>query len=68
MLSPKRVKYRKRQTGKMRGLSYRGSKVSFGDFAKRHGTTPEQLNALNGWDFRSSLVLAKGSEIYVPGS
>ena len=32
MLSPKRVKYRKRQTGKMRGLSYRGSKVSFGDF------------------------------------
>ena len=28
----------------------------------------EQLNALNGWDFRSSLVLAKGSEIYVPGS
>jgi len=42
--------------------------VSFGDFAKRHGTTPEQLNALNGWNFRSSLVLAKGSEIYVPGS
>ncbi len=42
--------------------------VSFGDFAKRHGTTPEQLNALNGWDFQSSLVLAKGSEIYVPGS
>ena len=41
--------------------------VSFGDFAKRHGTTPEQLNALNGWNFRSSLVLAKGSEIYVPG-
>ena len=41
--------------------------VSFGNFAKRHGTTPEQLNALNGWNFRSSLVLAKGSEIYVPG-
>jgi large subunit ribosomal protein L16 len=32
MLSPKRVKYRKRQTGKMRGLSYRGSEVSFGDY------------------------------------
>ena len=42
--------------------------VTFGDFAKRHGTTPEQLNALNGWDFRGSLLLAKGSEIYVPGS
>ena len=32
MLSPKRVKYRKRQKGRMRGLSYRGSKVSFGEF------------------------------------
>ena len=33
MLSPKRVKYRKRQKGRMRGLAYRGSEVSFGDFA-----------------------------------
>ena len=32
MLSPKRVKYRKRQKGKMRGLSFRGAEVSFGDF------------------------------------
>jgi len=32
MLSPKRVKYRKRQKGKMKGLAYRGSEVSFGDF------------------------------------
>ena len=32
MLSPKRVKYRKRQKGRMRGLAHRGSKVSFGDF------------------------------------
>ena len=33
MLMPKRVKYRKRQKGKMRGLAYRGSEVSFGDYA-----------------------------------
>jgi large subunit ribosomal protein L16 len=33
MLMPKRVKYRKSQKGKMRGLAYRGSEVSFGDFA-----------------------------------
>jgi large subunit ribosomal protein L16 len=33
MLMPKRVKYRKCQKGKMRGLAYRGGKVSFGDFA-----------------------------------
>ena len=32
MLSPKRVKYRKRQKGRMRGYAHRGSKVSFGDF------------------------------------
>jgi len=32
MLSPKRVKFRKRQKGRMTGLSYRGSEVSFGDF------------------------------------
>jgi large subunit ribosomal protein L16 len=32
MLSPKRVKYRKRQKGRMRGYAYRGSQVSFGDF------------------------------------
>ena len=32
MLMPKRVKYRKRHKGRMRGLSYRGSEVSFGDF------------------------------------
>ncbi len=32
MLSPKRVKHRKVQKGKMRGLAYRGSEVSFGEF------------------------------------
>ena len=33
MLSPKRTKYRKMQKGDLRGLSTRGSDVSFGDFA-----------------------------------
>ena len=33
MLSPKRTKYRKMQKGHNRGLAYRGSDVSFGDFA-----------------------------------
>lgn len=32
MLSPKKVKYRKQQTGRMRGKAYRGCDVSFGDF------------------------------------
>ncbi|MDJ0766459.1 MAG: 50S ribosomal protein L16 [Myxococcota bacterium] len=32
MLSPKKVKYRKKQKGRMRGKSYRGNSVDFGDF------------------------------------
>lgn len=32
MLQPKRTKYRKQQKGRNKGLSHRGSKVSFGDF------------------------------------
>ena len=32
MLSPKRTRYRKMQKGNTRGLAYRGSDVSFGDF------------------------------------
>jgi large subunit ribosomal protein L16 len=33
MLMPKRTKYRKQQKGNRKGLAYRGSDVSFGDFA-----------------------------------
>jgi large subunit ribosomal protein L16 len=32
MLSPKKVKYRKRQKGRMGGTAYRGSQVDFGDY------------------------------------
>jgi large subunit ribosomal protein L16 len=32
MLLPKRVKFRKVQKGRMRGLAYKGSEVSFGDY------------------------------------
>ncbi len=33
MLQPKRIKYRKQQKGRMRGMAHRGNKVSFGDYA-----------------------------------
>ncbi len=33
MLSPKKVKYRKQMKGNMRGTAYRGSTISFGDYA-----------------------------------
>jgi large subunit ribosomal protein L16 len=32
MLMPKKVKYRKQQRGRMRGLAWRGGNVSFGDY------------------------------------
>ncbi len=32
MLSPKKVKFRKQQKGRMRGKAYRGGKLSFGEF------------------------------------
>ncbi len=33
MLSPKRTKYRKQHRGRLRGISYRGNKIAFGEFA-----------------------------------
>lgn len=33
MLSPKSMKFRKQQKGRRRGMAYRGSKITFGDFA-----------------------------------
>lgn len=32
MLMPKRVKYRKQQRGRLKGMAYRGSTVAFGEF------------------------------------
>ena len=32
MLSPKKVKYRKQQKGRMRGVAFRGSTLNFGEF------------------------------------
>lgn len=33
MLSPKKVKFRKRQKGRMKGTALRGSSIEFGDYA-----------------------------------
>lgn len=40
--------------------------MTYGDFAAKHGTDAERLNALNGLDLTNATVLAKGSELYVP--
>ena len=49
MLQPKRMKFRKLQKGRNRGLAHRGSKVSFGEFAlkstSRGRITARQIEA-----------------------
>lgn len=49
MLQPKRTKFRKVQTGKNRGMAWRGSDVSFGDFGlqatEHHFLTSRQIEA-----------------------
>ncbi len=42
------------------------SETTFDEFAEKHGTTTDQLNALNGWNLPKATVLARGSEISVP--
>jgi large subunit ribosomal protein L16 len=32
MLSPKKVKYRKQQKGRMKGVAYRGNTITYGDY------------------------------------
>lgn len=44
MLSPKRTKYRKMQKGRVRGLAYKGSDVSFGDYGLQ-AVEPGKLTA-----------------------
>jgi len=49
MLSPKKTKYRKQHTGKMRGRAYRGSTITYGDYALQATTcgwvTDRQIEA-----------------------
>lgn len=49
MLSPKRTKFRKQQKGKNRGMAWRGSDVSFGEYALqavgRSPVTSRQIEA-----------------------
>jgi LysM repeat protein len=42
--------------------------TTYGEFAAKHGTDAERLNALNGLDLTTATVLAKGSELYVPAT
>ncbi len=41
-------------------------KITFGDFAAKHGATVEQLNEMNGQNLTATTLLDAGSELYVP--
>lgn len=41
------------------------NEMTYAEFAAKHGTTVEKLNANNGFDLVGSTILAKGSQIYV---
>lgn len=49
MLSPRRIKFRKQQRGRMRGMATRGSSINFGDYALQalepHWITSRQIEA-----------------------
>lgn len=40
--------------------------LTLADVATEYGTTPEKINALNGWTFSAQTLLAVDSELYVP--
>ena len=40
--------------------------ITYGQFAKNHGTTASRLDELNGLELDPSTILAQGSELYIP--
>ena len=66
MLAPKRVKYRKRMKGRLRGLSHRGSDVSFGDYGLQAVTggrmTARQIEAAR---IAMTRKVKRGAQIWI---
>ena len=66
MLMPKKVKYRKQQRGKNKGIARRGAKISFGDYAlqalERGWLTARQIEAA-----RRAIVryLRRGGKVWI---
>jgi large subunit ribosomal protein L16 len=66
MLMPKKVKYRKQQRGRMRGLAWRGSSVSFGDYGlmalEPYWLTDRQIEAAR---VALSRTLKRGGKVWI---
>jgi large subunit ribosomal protein L16 len=66
MLMPKRVKFRKMMRGRMRGLAYRGSKVSFGEFGLQ-ALEPQMLTSRQIEAARRAVVryIRRGGKLWI---
>jgi len=66
MLMPKRVKYRKQQRGRMKGLSVRGSMLAFGEFGLKalepHWITARQIEAAR---IAMTRYIKRGGKIWI---
>ena len=66
MLQPKRTKFRKQQKGRNRGLSHRGSTVSFGEYGLK-ATTRGRLTARQIEAGRRAMTrrVSRGGQIWI---
>src|SRR4030065_752450 len=66
MLQPKRVKYRKQQRGRMKGIALRGSTLAFGDYGLKAmepaWITNRQIEAARGGATRA---VKRGGKIWI---
>ena len=66
MLAPKRVKYRKWQKGRLRGLAHRGSTLAFGDI----GLKPTQHGHLSSQQIEAARIammrhIRRGGKVWI---
>ena len=66
MLAPKKVKYRKRQMGRLKGLARRGCNVDFGDFGLQ-ATEPGWISARQIESARVAITRAvkRGGRVWI---
>ena len=66
MLMPKRVKYRKMQRGRLRGMAHRGSQIAFGTYALQ-SLEPQYLNSRQIEAARRAIVryLRRGGKVWI---
>lgn len=65
---PKKAESYVQQSGKVARTIPVSKEMTFGAFAKQHGTTISVLNTLNGLDLPADEPMAAGSELFIPNN